>query len=119
MCAADLRLVLRAETDFRFQDEGGKQNHPLPRDIGTLVLFLQFLAHTTQLKISPSARELFLLVRTHTVPNKGQGFLEKCSVAEKKEQRKRMQEDLPVPADDMGTKKILFEGSQKRRLPVS
>lgn len=97
-----------------------KGNRPLPWDVGTLVLFLQFLAHTIQLKISPSARELFLLVRTHNMPNKGQGFLEKCSVAKKIEQ----QEDdaggpASVPGDDMGAKKISSLGASKEMAAVT
>lgn len=48
-----------------------------------------------------------MLGRTHNMPNKGQGFLEKCSVAQKIEQREAdARGPASVPGDDMRTKII-------------
>lgn len=75
------------------------------------MLFLQFLYHTIQLKISPSAIELLSLVRTHNMPNKGQGLPQKGDVANKtKLEEADTGGPARVPGDDTAMKKIPFEG---------
>ena len=57
-----------------------------------------------------------MLVRTHNMANKGQGFSEKCRVAEKVE-TKEADAGGPtrISGDDMRMKKILFEGLRRDR----
>ena len=75
------------------------------------MLFLQFLSHTIQLKISPSATELFSLVGTDNMPNKGQGLPQKGDVADKtKLEEADTGGPARVPGDDTATTKIPFEG---------
>lgn len=83
------------------------------------MLFLQFLYHTIQLKISPSATELFSLVRTHNMPNKGQGLPQKGGVANKtKLEEADTGGPAGVPGDDRATKEIPFEGLRGGWLPT-
>lgn len=48
------------------------------------------------------------------MPNKGQGFLEKCDVAQKIEQREAdAGGPASIPGDDMGTKRVSSGRSSK------
>ena len=93
---------------------GWKTKPPTPQAGGTRVLFLQFSSHTIQLKIPPSATELFSLVGTHNMPNEGQGLLQKGNVANKtKLEEADAGGPARAPGDDTATKKITFEGLRR------
>ena len=56
-----------------------------------------------------------MLGTTHNMPNKGQGFLEKCNVAQKIEQKGAdARGPASVPDGDMGTKKNLVGEGPRR-----